>query len=48
MLHEEKIYPPSVSLTLEITESHPIHVHFHGSIADEELNMDVMLPLAIG
>ena len=47
MLQADKVYPPSVALTLELIESHPINllVKFNGLTADDNMDMEILLPL---
>lgn len=47
LLHEEKAYPPSVDLTLEVSESHStlLFIKFDGLTANSNMNMEIMLPL---
>ena len=46
-LHEEKIYPPAVELTLRVLETHPtkLFIKFDGLTASNNLDMEIMLPL---
>lgn len=47
LLHEKKVYPPSVELTLEVLESHPtqLFIKFDGLTANSNMDMEIMLPL---
>ena len=49
LLQADKVYPPSVELTLEMLESHPINlfIKFNGTTADNEMDMEIMLPLGL-
>ena len=47
LLHEEKVYPPSVELTLEVLERHSsqLFIKFDGQTANNNMDMEIMLPL---
>ena len=50
LMHVERIYPPKVTLTLELMEScssKSVSVHIHALGAQNELDMEVMLPLGL-
>ena len=47
LLQADKVYPPSVMLTLEVSESRPFLVRFNGSTADDDMDMEIMLPLGL-
>jgi hypothetical protein len=47
-MHEERIYPPKITLTLELTESSstkPVPIQICVSGAQNELDKEVLLPL---
>ena len=47
LLQADKVYPPSVTLTLEVSESRPFLVRFNGSTADDDMDVEIMLPLGL-
>ena len=49
MLQADKVYPPSVTLTLEVLEdlSVKLLIKFNGSTADDDMGMEILLPLGL-
>ena len=49
LLQADKVYPPSVTLTLEVLENLPLNffIKFNGSTADDDMDMEIMLPLGL-
>ena len=51
LLQADKVYPPSVTFTLEMLESHPgpvnLFIKIYGSTTDDDMDMEIMLPLGL-
>ena len=49
LLQADKVYPPSVILTLEVLGNLPVKllIKFNGSTADNNMGMEIMLPLGL-
>ena len=47
LMHAERIYPPKVTLTLELVENRPVPICICAVGAQNELDIEIMLPLGL-